>query len=150
MARDEEHYSGYVCVLSAGHSGTHCAYSLEGAGLLEWGDGTDDLTAPIKEWGDAKKRLLETAAAVVAKRDGQYGDAYQHHSQTAALWSSYLGFRIDPGQVSVLFILDKIVRSKTEDKPDHWLDVCGYAQVHANVQAKTELIDSIASFRRNT
>lgn len=143
MARDEEHYSGYVCVLSAGHSGAHCAYSLEGAGLLEWGDGTDDLTAPIKQWGDAKKRLLETAAAVVAKRDQQYGDAYQHHAQTAALWSSYLGFPIDPGQVSVLFILDKIVRSKTEDKPDHWLDVCGYAQVHANVQAKTELIDSI-------
>jgi len=97
-----------------------------------------ELTAPLSDWTEADRNLLKTADAVVSLRDDQYGECWDHHMLTANLWSAYLGCPISPEQVSVLFILDKIVRSKTQDKPDHWVDVAGYAAVHAKVQAAAE------------
>ena len=97
-----------------------------------------DLTAPINSWAYADEHLLEVADQVVNRRDEQYGQCHDHHSTTAALWSVFLGFTVTPDQVSTLFILDKIVRSRTEDKPDHWVDIAGYAAVHAKVQAEEE------------
>lgn len=98
----------------------------------------DDLTDPVGSWQEADTGLLKAADAVVNRRDEQYGECLDHHAATAALWSVYLGFTVTPGQVSALFILDKLVRSRKEDKPDHWLDVAGYAAVHAKVQAAME------------
>lgn len=109
----------------------------------------DDSPEPLQAWADAKDGLLLAADAVYRQRDEQYGESYTHHSQTAALWSILLGHHVEPAQVSIMFILDKIVRSKTEDKPDHWVDVCGYAQVHAAVQAATEAqLDNLNKLRR--
>ena len=97
-----------------------------------------EMTAPITSWQDADTGLLTTANEVVNKRDEQYGQCYDHHADTAAMWSVYLGHTVLPEQVSVMFILDKVVRSKTEDKPDHWVDAAGYSAVHAKVQAEAE------------
>lgn len=97
-----------------------------------------ELTAPIKTWEEADQGLLKAADAVVNLRDDQYGQCHDHHSATAALWTVFLGFTVTPAQVSTLFILDKIVRSRKEDKPDHWVDIAGYAAVHAKVQAEEE------------
>ena len=97
-----------------------------------------EMTAPIRSWEEADNNLLKAADAVVNRRDEQYGLCYDHHAATAAMWSVYLGCTILPEQVSAMFVLDKIVRSKEEDKPDHWVDVAGYAQVHAKVQAEAE------------
>ena len=108
-------------------------------------DPDEELTDPLQSWETAADDalLLEVARAVFKKRDEQYGESYQHHADTARMWSAYLGQPIRPEQVSVLFILDKIVRSKTGDKPDHWLDVCGYSQVHTAVQAKKVEVDRL-------
>ena len=97
-----------------------------------------ELTAPVRTWEEAESSLLLAAEAVVKARDAQYGTSYEHHAGTSALWSAYLGHIILPEQVSVLLILDKIIRSRTEDKPDHWVDVAGYAAVHSKVQAEME------------
>lgn len=110
----------------------------------------EELTDPLQSWEMAADDalLLEVARAVYKKRDEQYGQSYQHHSDTARMWSVYLGFHVNPEQVSAMFILDKIVRSKTEDKPDHWIDVAGYAQVHTSVQAKKqEVTRLVAEFK---
>lgn len=104
-------------------------------------DTNPDLTAPINSWAFAEDHLLEVADQVVNRRDEQYGLCHDHHATTAALWSVFLGFTVTPDQVSTLFILDKIVRSRTEDKPDHWVDIAGYAAVHAKVQAEVERRD---------
>lgn len=98
----------------------------------------DEMTAPLSTWGDAEQDLLTTADSVVNRRDEQYGACHDHHAATAAMWSVYLGHTVLPEQVSAMFILDKIVRSRTEDKPDHWVDVAGYSAVHAKVQAEAE------------
>ena len=101
-------------------------------------DTNPDLTDPINSWAYADEHLLEVADQVVNRRDEQYGQCHDHHSGTAALWSVFLGFTVTPAQVSTLFILDKIIRSRKEDKPDHWVDIAGYAAVHAKVQAEEE------------
>lgn len=103
----------------------------------------DEFTDPMDSWEVAAEDqlLLEVARAVYRKRDEQYGESYSHHAITASMWTAYTGHRITPAQVSAMFILDKIVRSKAQDKPDHWLDVCGYAMVHTSVKASEERVD---------
>ena len=105
----------------------------------------DELTDPMDSWelAAADQLLLEVARAVYRKRDEQYGESYSHHARTSQMWTTYLGTRVTPAQVSVMFILDKIVRSKAQDKPDHWLDVCGYAMMHTSVQAAEERVDRL-------
>lgn len=68
----------------------------------------------------------------------QYGTPLEHHIKTATLWSTYLDLPIDPEQVSMMFILDKIARHSATQKPDNVVDIAGYAQVHAIVQAEME------------
>lgn len=94
---------------------------------------------PITDWATAATDLLKTADQLVnGSRDKTYGSPAIHHARTAALWSVYLQTEIRPEQVSVLFILDKIARSMEQEKPDNFVDVAGYAQVHAKVLGAQE------------
>lgn len=106
-------------------------------------DTDDEMFEPIRDWQDAAQNLLSVADATVKRRDRQYGDAYQHHATTAQMWSAYLGVRVQPEQVSMMFILDKIVRSKQQAKPDNLTDIAGYAAVHARVQATKQRVSSL-------
>ena len=99
---------------------------------------------PIQTWDDAAENLLAVANETVNVRGKSYGSPIDHHSDTAAMWSTYLGVEITPDQVSIMFILDKIVRSKKTTKPDNMVDIAGYAQVHAKVQADMWMVDETA------
>lgn len=104
-----------------------------------------EMFEPVKTWADAAERLLSVAEQTVNTRDEQYGECYSHHATTARMWSAFKGVRFDPDEVSMMFILDKIVRSINQAKPDNLLDVAGYALVHARVQAELERAEHIQS-----
>jgi hypothetical protein len=74
--------------------------------------------------------LLEQAAAVMARRRGEYGEPMDLFEQIARRWSSVLGVEVSPAQ-AVLCMLDvKMARLSRDPKHlDSIVDVVGYAAV---------------------
>lgn len=95
------------------------------------------------EWQRMTDELFTAAQETVQQRGAAYGSPWSHHSATAQAWSAYLGHRIQPEQVSMLFILDKVIRSRVQDKADNVVDIAGYAWVHASVMSTKELISHL-------
>lgn len=79
---------------------------------------------------EARKRILEEAITITsADRNRDYGDPEDNFRMISDLWSTYLGnVRIEPHDVAAMMILMKVARITTSpSKPDHWVDVAGYA-----------------------
>lgn len=75
--------------------------------------------------------ILTEDVPILDQRSG-YGDVVENHTRIAELWSSYLGFKIEPWQVAACMVLVKVSRSVSSPKnPDHWLDIKGYADIAA-------------------
>lgn len=77
----------------------------------------------------ARETVLQTAQnLVMGDRNRDYSDPRENFSQTAGLWSEYLGVAIKPHDVAVLMILAKVARLSTSPgKQDNWIDIAGYA-----------------------
>ena len=72
--------------------------------------------------------LLKHAAAVVAHRRTQYGEAPTLFDQVATRWSLVLGIEVTPEQVALCLIDLKLARLSNDPKHlDSIVDVAGYA-----------------------
>ena len=72
---------------------------------------------------------LNEARATIQDRGLDYGHPSDNMQRTAALWSSYLEMPIHDYQVAMCMALVKIARSMESSKPDHFIDLCGYAAI---------------------
>lgn len=94
---------------------------------------------PITTWAEAETDLLKAAQHIVhGDRQRTYGHPAIHHARTAKLYSAFLGVDITASDVALLFVLDKLSRTRGQSKPDTIVDIAGYAQVHAMVKAAEE------------
>ena len=76
-----------------------------------------------------REELLYKAIEIITMdRNTDYDEPESNFEDIASLWSTYLGFTIQPYEVAVLNILQKVARIKTSPtKDDHWVDISGYA-----------------------
>ena len=73
--------------------------------------------------------LDEAAKAVDGPRRSTYGHPRDNHGRTAALWSAFLGIKIDARQVCMLNILQKVSRdAHGVAHHDTLVDIAGYAR----------------------
>lgn len=72
---------------------------------------------------------LNEARATIQDRGLDYGHPSDNMQRTAALWSSYLEMPVTDYQVAMCMALVKIARSMESNKPDHFIDLCGYAAI---------------------
>ena len=72
---------------------------------------------------------LNEARAIIQDRGVDYGHPSDNMQRTAALWSSYLEMPVTDYQVAMCMALVKIARSMESHKPDHFIDLCGYAAI---------------------
>ena len=72
--------------------------------------------------------LLQKASQIVdGGRDGNHGGINENLTQTALLWSAYLGHTITKQDVGVMMTLLKLARYKANpDHPDHLVDAAGW------------------------
>lgn len=70
--------------------------------------------------------LIEAEEIVYGERAASYGHPYDNFTNTAALWSAYLGIEITAEQVAVLMMLVKISRQRNKHKRDNLVDIIGY------------------------
>jgi len=71
--------------------------------------------------------LDEAASVVLGDRRTFYGPPKINHTRTAAMWSAYLGVQVNPHQVCLMNILQKISRDANRQKIDNLVDIAGYA-----------------------
>jgi len=84
--------------------------------------------------------LAEATRIVFGGRREQYGHPYPHHATVAHLWNTYFGWPVRPGDVSLAWMLDKLVRHRHRPRRDNIVDIAGYAQVHELVTAADDLL----------
>lgn len=82
-----------------------------------------------------KEDLLDAAKATVATRGDSYGTPLENMREIAELWSMYLPHPVDPFDVCILNILQKVARLRRNhgDHQDSWIDIAGYAAVGSEV-----------------
>jgi len=73
--------------------------------------------------------LAEADRLVHLDRERQYGHPAVHHTRTSMLWSAYLGVSMQPWDVSMMMVLDKVARQRHCPKRDNLVDIAGYANV---------------------
>lgn len=75
-----------------------------------------------------------TLGDVIDRRVQVYGDPVIGFAEIAAAWSVYLGHTVQAHEVPMMFILMKIIRSKTSpDYSDHSDDIEGYLDIFRKV-----------------
>lgn len=72
--------------------------------------------------------LLEAQGLVYGPREGSYGHPREDFTRTAAMWSGYLGVKIQPGDVGQMMILLKASRERNRHSRDNLTDQAGYAE----------------------
>lgn len=86
---------------------------------------------------DRSEILSNADQAVNGPRRDTYGDATDHFTRVAALWSTELGVKIDADQVTICMMLLKIDRLReTPTDMDGWTDIAGYASLGGEVASK--------------
>jgi|TARA_R100000329_G_scaffold146045_1_gene132205 hypothetical protein len=71
--------------------------------------------------------LRQAEILINGDRAADYGDAKENFKNIADLWSVYLGTPVNRQDVAVCMILVKAARLMGSNKPDSWIDICGYA-----------------------
>lgn len=76
-----------------------------------------------------RQRLLTYAAELIhGDRNESYDEPSANFARIAALWSAYLGVELEPHDVAVLNVLQKVARlMHTPGHYDSWVDIAGYA-----------------------
>lgn len=77
--------------------------------------------------------ILEDAAAITSEdRMRAYGHPADNHGGTAAMWTAYLGARLNAPltarDVCLMQVLVKVSRESNAPKRDNLVDICGYAR----------------------
>lgn len=70
-------------------------------------------TPPPPITSRASEMLQEGQRLIDGDRDAQHGNRFESLAMTAALWSAYLGHKIEPHQVGSMMNLMKIGRTVT-------------------------------------
>ena len=79
---------------------------------------------------EAVKRVSQ---CILQDRNASYGDPEDNFREIAEMWTT-AGFNADPSDVSILMILMKMARIKTNPGHlDSWIDVAGYALCQAGM-----------------
>lgn len=76
-----------------------------------------------------RKECLDKAAeCVLQNRNIEYGEPEQSFGYISALWSAYLGTKLEPHDAAAMMALFKVARLKVNPKyEDGWADLAGYA-----------------------
>lgn len=82
--------------------------------------------------------ILDKAKSIInGERQGTYGDAENSFAVISQLWSAYLGRDLTSEDVANMMILMKVARNSSGVyKDDNWIDICGYAALGGEIQAK--------------
>lgn len=97
-----------------------------------------------------KMDVLKTAEKIITgDREGTYGKAEDSFSRIAELWSVFLDKKIYSSDVANMMILMKVARNMGGVyKDDNWVDICGYAALGGEIQAKEFLKDVKKSLKK--
>ena len=89
----------------------------------------------IKVGKPVRQTVLEQAMSLtLGDRNKQYGDPRPNLTQTADLWSAYLGFPIKAYQVSIMMTLAKISRiAQNPGHSDNYVDGAAYMAIAREV-----------------
>lgn len=87
-----------------------------------------------------KNDILDKAKSIInGERQGTYGNAEDSFAVIAQMWSAYLGRELKSSDVANMMILMKVARNSSGVyKDDNWIDICGYAALGGDIQAKCE------------
>ena len=85
-----------------------------------------------------KNDILDKAKSIInGERQGTYGNAENSFAVISQMWSAYLGRELTSADVVNMMILMKVARiSSGVYKDDNWIDICGYAALGGDIQAK--------------
>lgn len=88
----------------------------------------------------SRNDILDKSKSIInGERQGTYGDAEDSFQIIANLWSAYLNEDILAEDVANMMILLKVARnSNGVYKDDNWIDICGYAALGGEIQAKKQ------------
>lgn len=80
-----------------------------------------------------RSQVLESARKIVVERECTYGGATKTLSAMSEMFSLYLDHPIEPHDVALIEILQKIIRLKQTRglHADSWIDIAGYAAIGA-------------------
>jgi len=90
------------------------------------------------------EEILKKAASLVAgQRAKQHGDYTKLHSRIAALWSSYLKFKVRPEQVALCMALVKVARDEVgNENSDDAVDAASYVALWGALKRHVVLEDA--------
>lgn len=78
----------------------------------------------------ASELLKHTEQLINGDRARDYGDPHESFEKIAKLWSTYLHHDISVTDVGMMMILLKVARNgRGRNKPDNFVDICGYASL---------------------
>lgn len=85
-----------------------------------------------------KNDILDKAKSIInGERQGTYGNAENSFAVISQMWSAYLGRELTSADVANMMILMKVARNSSGVyKDDNWIDICGYAALGGDIQAK--------------
>lgn len=81
-----------------------------------------------EEADNTQTQILQAAIIALGNRGIDHGHFVANFTHTAALWSGYLGTKIDPIDVPIMMAMHKISRISCGNSRqiDHYIDACGY------------------------
>lgn len=85
-----------------------------------------------------KIEALERVIGIVKDRQQDYGTASKMTQNIASMWTAYLGFPIEPYQVCMLNIMQKMMRLDVSqgNHLDSMLDIAGYAAIAVEISGE--------------
>lgn len=91
-----------------------------------------------KQESITRDEILDKAKSIInGERQGTYGTAEDSFAVISQLWTAYLGKDLSSADVANMMILMKVARNASGVyKDDNWIDICGYAALGGEIQAK--------------
>ena len=81
----------------------------------------------------AKLIAEEAISLVYGARNKDYGHPYEDYTRTAAMWSAFLGHKIDAYQAALMMVMLKLSREQNKHKRDNMVDAHGYLLVASRI-----------------